>query len=324
MSEFKVEVVPVMLEKHPNADSLSIAKVWGYSCIVKTEQFQHLKSAAYCPVDTVVSDQPEFEFLKGKKRIRAMRLRGIYSEGLLIPARPHWQIGNDVTAELGCAKYEEPEEIMTQTENESWPGWMPKYTDIENYKRHSWSIKDKEQVIITCKIHGCCSSYAYHADRFWVCSHRCAKKYDERNMWWKVAEKYDLQNKLKQIPGFILYGEVYGQVQDLKYGAKPGELFFNAFDLYDINKHCYLEHDDFVSRLQSLDIPRVPLLYNGPFFVDLLNLAEGQETAFPDSGHVREGIVIKPIQERREHHGRVIYKFISEGYRLRKGGLEKH
>ena len=39
MSEHRVEVVPVVLEQHPNADKLSIVKVRGWQCVVATSDW---------------------------------------------------------------------------------------------------------------------------------------------------------------------------------------------------------------------------------------------------------------------------------------------
>lgn len=36
LSTHRVEVVPVALERHPNADQLSIAQIYGFSCVVRT------------------------------------------------------------------------------------------------------------------------------------------------------------------------------------------------------------------------------------------------------------------------------------------------
>lgn len=324
MSTFKVEVVPITLEKHPNADTLSLVKVWGYTVVCKTENYINHEYAAYVPVDTIVGNTPEFDFLGDKKRIKAARLRGIYSEGLLVPPRPHWRSGDDVTEELGCTKWEEPDEpVKIGGDSESQPGWFHIYTDLENYKRYSWVIPDGEEIVLTEKIHGCNARYAYWDDRLWCGSHKFAKKFHEDNLWWRVAIAQGLEEKLKAFPGYILHGEVFGQVQDLKYGAKPGELFFRAFDISTVQSRRYLNYDEFVDLVGKMNIPVAPVLYRGPWSKELLNLADGN-TTLNGATNIREGFVVRPVVERQEHMGRVILKVISPAYRLRKGGTEKH
>jgi tRNA-binding EMAP/Myf-like protein len=91
MSEFRVEVVRLgPIEKHPNADTLGITQVHGgYPVIVKLGDFQEGDLATYIPVDAIVDgDLMEFAFLgAGKKhRIKAKKIRGVFSMGLLVRA----------------------------------------------------------------------------------------------------------------------------------------------------------------------------------------------------------------------------------------------
>ena len=76
-----VEVVPVTLEPHPNADSLSIVHVWDYTVCVRTEDWRGRPMGAYIPPDSLVdTSREEFAFLReeGKTlhRVRAKRFRG--------------------------------------------------------------------------------------------------------------------------------------------------------------------------------------------------------------------------------------------------------
>ncbi len=90
ISTHKIEVVPIHLKPHPNADSLSLAHVFDhYVCAVRTEDWKDRVLGVYCPPDSVMPDLPEYAFLKGQFRIKAKKLRGVVSQGLLdIPRRP--------------------------------------------------------------------------------------------------------------------------------------------------------------------------------------------------------------------------------------------
>jgi hypothetical protein len=49
-STHRVEIVPVNLEPHPNADTLSIVRVFdGYTCVVRTADWEGVPFAAYIP-----------------------------------------------------------------------------------------------------------------------------------------------------------------------------------------------------------------------------------------------------------------------------------
>lgn len=54
MSIFKVEVVPITLEPHPNAETLSVVKVFDYAVCVRTADWKDKLLGAYIPPDSVV------------------------------------------------------------------------------------------------------------------------------------------------------------------------------------------------------------------------------------------------------------------------------
>lgn len=75
---------------------------------------------------------------------------------------------------------------------------------------------------------------------------------------------------------------------------------------------------------EELNLEQVPVLYRGPYSKEVVDkLTSGKETLSGQELHIREGIVIKPAEERRDVSlGRVILKSVSESYLLRKGGTE--
>jgi RNA ligase (TIGR02306 family) len=97
MSEHEAKVIKVSeIRKHENADSLEIAQIGGWTCCVRIGDFKVGDLAVFIEPDTLVPvDQSEFSFLaadakEGKVRIKAKRLRGVPSFGLLIHARSSW------------------------------------------------------------------------------------------------------------------------------------------------------------------------------------------------------------------------------------------
>src|SRR5271154_2424935 len=69
----KVEIVPVKLEPHPNADRLSIVRVYNFTCVVNTTDWQGVTQAAYVQPDSVMPDKPEYRFLKETGNIKKER-----------------------------------------------------------------------------------------------------------------------------------------------------------------------------------------------------------------------------------------------------------
>jgi RNA ligase (TIGR02306 family) len=332
MSTFAVLVLRIEIFPHPNADLLELAKVDDYRCVVKKGEFKTGDLVAYIPEAAIVPENLLAEMgltgrLAGpeKNRVKAVKLRGELSQGLVLAARPHWQEGDDVTAELGITKWIPPIPVHLAGELAPAPEGWHGYTDIENIKRYPHVLQPGEEVVATEKVHGTCtllgllggvramSSKGYGAGGKVI-------KEDEKNLYWRMARKYNLFEKLEGLGGAImLFGETFGAgVQDLGYGIQKGEPGYFAFDM-SINGR-YLDFDDFAKICAERDVPMAHVLYRGPFGPETLAHANGKETMSGRSMHMREGIVIRPIKERYEHDiGRVILKSVNEAYLLRGG-----
>lgn len=324
MSEWKVQVVKVgALTKHPNADRLMQTKVFDYPVITGVGEFQEGDLAVYVPVDSVVpADDPRWTFLQGHNRIKAKRLRGVFSMGLLTKAVEGMKEGEIVAEQLRITKYEPPIGAVTGGEAEKCPFDWPKYTDIESIRRYPDILKEGEEVVLTEKIHGTSARFTFKEGRLWVGSHNEVKKGIQGSVYWNAAAKHDLAYRLQQFEGIAIYGEVYGWVQDLRYGHNPGAVSLMLFDAMDLSTFRYLDYDAFVDLAKSLDVPTVPILYRGPWKESLKALAEGKSVLLGPSkaiDHVREGFVAKPVKERfDERVQRVILKYHGEGYLTRK------
>jgi RNA ligase (TIGR02306 family) len=337
VSTFRVPVVKIAkVGKHPNADSLSITQVEGCPCIFRTGDFQPGDYAIYVPVEAVVPvDSPTFAFLgdperpsKKTVRVKAKKLRGIFSMGILIKVpdgvNPSVQLGQDMAQLLGVKKYVEPESALKIVvgQNEKDPGFMPVY-GVEHYRKYQKVLEPGEEITITEKLHGCNGRWTYRDGRLWTGSHNCIKKLDPERpcLWWRVALDYKLEEKLKDYPGLVIYGEVYGQVQDLKYGTKPGEVRLAVFDVYDAAQGRFLNWEYAAALCTKLGLPMVPVLYVGPYSDETTkSFVDGKSTI---ADNIREGVVIKPTTDRWDPRcGRVVLKLVSEAYLLRKGGTE--
>lgn len=144
--------------------------------------------------------------------------------------------------------------------------------------------------------------------------------------------KYGLAEKLPAalvgtVESISLYAEGLG-VQDLKYGttgADPEARFFDISYIFGGEKF-YLGPVAMRKQLEDLELPAVPLLYQGPFSLEALEEAtNGKETLTGEGIHVREGTVVSPIEPRRDDLlGRVILKSVSESYLLRKGDATEY
>ena len=319
LSTHKVEVVVVTLESHSNADSLSIVRPFGYSVCVRTEDWQNGQLGAYLPPDSLVNtERPEFVFLhKDKKweRIKAKKLRGVQSFGLLVHAPEGSIIGDDVASVLEVQHYEPPEPMSTGGEVEKVPPhlYVSKY-DVDSMRRYPTIFYPGEMVMITEKIHGASSRFCWIDDRIYCGSRSEWKRESDDNLWWKTIKKEpSIVAFCKSNPGFILYGEVYG-IQDLRYGLQPNTLAFAAFDIRR-NDHSFVNAEESRQLCEKFNVPCVPLISICEFNLEkIYQLAEGQSLV-SNANHVREGCVVKPLQERyNDEIGRVQLKIVGLGY----------
>jgi RNA ligase (TIGR02306 family) len=308
------------IEDHDNADRLGIVTVEGFTCCVRLEDFKSGDLAVYIEPDTVVPETEQFAWLGNKRRIRVQRQRGVISQGLVIPAPPDTKVGDDVFERLGLVHYEPV--IHANTTGEDCPApdiYAPIY-DVDNFRKFPNIIEPGEEVVITEKIHGANGRAVFHKDEMYVGSHKRWKKYDPENLWWKALDQNPrVATWCKQHPEHILYHEVYGRVQDLRYGVPDGQYGIAGFDILHGNQWLDWEriYDMFFEGWLDPDIqfPWVPILYKGPFDKDMaLELAEG-DSMVKGADHMREGVVVTPVKERVDYHlGRVKLKIISNNY----------
>lgn len=234
MSEFKIEVVRIgPVTKHPNADTLSLTSIHGgYPVIFQTGQYAEGDLAVYIPVDAIVPETEEWAFLKGKTRIRAMKLRGIFSMGVLTKPLPGAVLGQDVREALAITKYEE--EVEGPEDAPSPKGLpIPKY-DVEGYRRYPDILEVGEEVVITEKLHGENARYMLDADGVLHVGSRGRWKNPEGNTKWaQIARARGLKNELMlaQFVDCVLYGEAHGYTGGFPYGAKAPS--FRMFDVFD-------------------------------------------------------------------------------------------
>lgn len=353
MSGFEVLVKEIKIELHPNADRIELGYIDGYTTIVQKNIFKTGDLVAYIPEASIVPDDLLKEMglvgkLAGSKhnRVKAIRLRGIFSQGLVYPAKPNWEIGQDVTEELGITKYEPwiPAHLSGEVYN---IGLECIYNyHIENLQKYPNTF-DGELVDITEKIHGTflmcglvpksCQQKEHYHKEFFVGSKGLGgrglvlkwNEKNESNVYIKAAKKFEIYEKMKAYFGetedpVLMLGEVYGKgIQDLHYDEPLG---FKCFDICikKDSRWVFIDSIELASILDKIGIEKVPTLYSGPYSEEIVQqYTKGTETLSGKEVHIKEGIVIKPSKERQDFRfGRVILKNKSEKYMLRKKGTE--
>lgn len=323
MSARECPAVIIKMEKLQDTDKLSKVMVGGFQLIVRTDDWSDGQLAVHLPPDSIVPETEQFAFLGKNKRIKIRAFCGYPSEGLLVKAPDGVQEGDDCAGLLGITHYEPEINYSTRGNNEDGPSLQyPKY-DIENIKGHSSKtdhinlIEEGEEVVITEKIHGSNGKFVFHNGKIYCGSRANWKKESFEDMWW---------NTLRQnawIEGFIcnnddvmVFGEVYGQVQNLKYGTIPGELRFAIFDMLvqaENKTFRWLDYEE--ARNKSRGCVWVPELYRGPFNLDMAKQLAESDSVIKGANHHKEGVVIQPIINRYHPKvGRIKFKLISNRY----------
>lgn len=328
-----VEIGDVIPHPDPEVTKMEITHVLGWQCCVGKDQFKKGDKAVYIEPDYLVpTDRPEFAFLRkegrSQERIRVRRLRGQLSQGLMISLPPEFKdatVGTNLITELGIERYEPPAPKSTYGNYVSAPSglYLPKF-DVECYQRYNTVFVPGEPVVITEKIHGANARFVYATDpntgeQVQFCGSRTNwMAEDDKNIWWMAYRQNPAIGEwCKQHPELVLYGEVFGQVQDLKYGAKKNDIFFIAFAM--LNKHAWVNYSEFSDLLKDSGVATAPLIYRGSFDEKMAyELAEG-DSKWPNANHLAEGVVVIPEIERVDSTiGRVMLKIVSNRYLERK------
>ena len=354
MSTFSVTCHRIAVEPHPNADRLELAGIGGYRAIVLKDQFKTGDLVAYIPEASLVpAELIEQMGLTGRlagpahNRVKAIRLRGVTSQGLCLAAKPEWVEGQDVTGELGVVKYEPPVPSGMKGHGIGRTDLALRY-DIENIKAMPDVLQEGEKVIVTEKIHGTFCAFIWDGETWLAGSKGLLAKgvvfdnvpENDGNIYIQALRKVldtlsSLQlwlgNSTTKEPLTVwVLGELFGPgVQDLQYGQLQ-----RKFRLFDMayrplasrnNADLHWAESATLTALEMFSIERVPVLYEGPYNCDMLKvLTDGWETVSGKTANVREGVVVRAVPDRfiargLPCEGRVQLKSVSDDYLFRSG-----
>ena len=348
MADFAANVVRVRIEEHPNADALEIGKVNDVTVIVVKGKYETGDLAAYIPEAAIVPDDV-LELLglvgrlsgKQKNRVKAIKLRGVVSGGLLHPLGQgrlegvDLAEGDDVTELLGLVKYEPPIPVTMAGQVFAAHGATVKY-DIDSIRRYPELLPRQTPVVVTEKLHGTWCCMGWHPDFGDIVSSKgmsgrgLALRLTEENegnlyirafrAWGEWLASVLGQHRDTGTPYYVL-GEVFGRgVQDLHYGLpNPG---FRVFDVRVGPR--YLPWPEVEALATADDGPGVvPVLGVVDDWPEAEKYVSGSTTL--DGEHVREGVVMRPLDSSwsaGDPEERPIAKWVSDAFRVRKGGTD--
>ena len=222
------------------ADNIEQAIIGGWNCIIQKNQYTEGGLVVVATTDAVIPQELSdamnvTSYLRKGGRVRTVKLRGVYSECLIIPLSYlsgrltmgdlDVREGQDMMEKLSIIKYEPPAKIIQLAS-----GRKIKYTDNPNFgvyykfpnlKNVQGMFTEEDEVEITRKIHGTSARYGIVKksklsiwDRirklfgmkwvdyeFVVGSHNVEKGSDSQgyydtNVWYDIEKKYDIKKKL--------------------------------------------------------------------------------------------------------------------------------
>ena len=192
-----------------------------------------------------------------------------------------------------------------------WPAWVKK-TDEERVQNMPWILQNKEPWIATEKIDGTSTTFTMKRGKFgkfdfYVCSRNVVFDKPDKtcfydsNVYLEMAEKYDIENALKDIlknnpelEWVTIQGETYGPgIQKRDYSATEHE--FAAFNFITSTEGRWnsLKAKELLS---FYDIPWVPIIDKEFILPDtveeLLDIATDMSVI---DGGMREGLVFRSL-----------------------------
>ena len=223
----------------PGADNIELVTVGGWNAITKKGEYQVGDKVVVATTDAVIpQDLSDLmgvtNYLRKGQRVRTVKLRGVYSECLLIPFKylapksleNNVNEGDDMMTILGITKFEPP----VKTVQLSVGGRKIKYHQNPNFKVYYKfpnqknvpdMFNEEDEVVITRKLHGTNARYGivrkkklslwdrvkmlfgnhWTAFEYVLGSHNVEKGSDSQgfydtNVWEEVAEKYNIRQKL--------------------------------------------------------------------------------------------------------------------------------
>jgi len=191
---------------------------------------------------------------------------------------------------------------------------MPVF-DVDALKHYKNAFVPGEMVEITEKIHGSNARFVFRDEHMYAGSRTQWKALTANCIWRKVLEAQPwIEEWCRAHPGYGLYGEVTPTQGDkFTYGSPDPQLF--PFDIRTPEGKWMdagirsLDPDLFVNRNW------VPVLYTGPFDWEVIKTFVDGQTTVPGAKGIREGIVIRPVEERHVRGlGRLILKVVSNDF----------
>lgn len=279
MKDATVEIIGEV-RAHPDADRLDLVKVLGFQCVTQRGLYQGGEKIVYVRPDAVLPLEPWAEEYRkySPKRIKAVRLRGEWSEGIIVPLEilpvdlKEEAVGSDVSEKIGVFHYEPPVPQDLQAKG-PLPLGIPK-TDEERWENLIDVLPSLygKKVDVTLKVDGqsCSFFYDLETDTFGVLGRNLEMKPKAPNNYTAHLERYGIREKLinyckEHGLSLVIRGESYGAgIQGSKNNPHAKvQKGWAMFSTYDIQAREYFKKGSnyyFIGVANEMGLPHVPIL----------------------------------------------------------------
>ena len=353
MSSFEVKVSKIEnIFPIDGADKIELVLIDDYKSVVQKNNYKVGDNVIYIPEASLIPQNILEEMnlvgkLAGsnKNRVKAIRIRGQVSQGLIYPNKENWPLGFDCKEILGIEKFipTVPEKFASSNTLNVGVEKTISY-DIENIKKYKTLFDENDDVVITEKIHGTnfCAGIYFNKETLESENIVHSKGLGQKglaieiceetlnNTYVKTSIEKDLHNKLRKVfPNqtvFIL-GEIFGNgVQKGFHYGNFDKSDYRVFDIHLGDRYTgrWANDSELDEFCKLLELKRVPILYRGKFSKEItLSVTSGKETVSGKSLHMREGCVVRTQIDQGTIIGRKQLKSISDEYLLRGKGNDE-
>jgi RNA ligase (TIGR02306 family) len=292
-----------------------------------------------------LNTRPEFEFLRQKKfLIRSTKIREVNSQGIIFPLTILKGVdlttlydGMDVTEMLGITQYIEPEPADLSGDVKGEFPYNQLTSDEERIENlvDAYSKLKEYNYIVTEKLEGSSANFFIDNNEFGVCSRETNLFESEKNSFWKVARKLDIESKMRNyakkhgLKNFNIQGELVGEgIQKNIYNLKGQTV--RLFAGFNIDTQLYFEYEKFIEMVNEMNLETVPIVFTNfklPENPDeLLESVDNFKTVFGNKvgKFIAEGWVFVAINTdltstlERSNFGRLSFKVKSRTYKNNK------
>jgi RNA ligase (TIGR02306 family) len=330
MKDATIELIDTV-NPHPDADRLDLSMVLGYQCVTQKglyvggEKIVYIRPDSLLPIELWTESYRKY----APKRIKAVKLRGEVSKGIIVPFEilpqdiqdklATMNVGDDVSELIGVTHWEEPQPQDLQAKG-GLPFGIPK-TDEERHENLRRNLPLGQRGDVTLKVDGqsCSFFYDVESDKFGVLGRTFEYHEIFTNNYTAHIERYDIKNKLieyckKYNVSLCVRGESYGQgIQSFEINPhsklEKGWAMFAVWSITD-HDHAEKEHPHyFLNVAKETGFPTVPILEEDVEITQEL-LDKYSKGITKINGKPFEGVVVK--------HAKGSFKIINDDYDSKK------